>query len=69
MTAIELLEIIEDLQKEKREAGMHPDFVQRYELWEMLGSEIVIPLINELIRDDKIIMGDTMNDFYYRVKK
>lgn len=68
MTSDELYDFIVDVQSAKKEAGLHPTHIRRYELFEMLPKDEIYEPLNELIRNDRIKVGDTMNDLYYEPK-
>ncbi len=63
-----IIEIIKKINKQKKAANLHPDFVTLKEIRKELNLQLEIEL-NLLVEDEILKQGNNINDIYFIIKK
>ncbi len=63
-----LLEIIEKIQKEKEAKRIDPDHARYLEIIKITGKPVKDE-INNLVKEGKLEWGQTINDNWFKIKK
>ena len=67
MTIGELLNSIKALSESKKQQNVHPHFVTLKEISTIHDIGIVKPLLEEMVDNGTLIVGDTINDKYFLI--
>lgn len=68
-TPNEVIDILKKDRKHKEDAKKFPTYSIRIDLFRRYGRDNIRPGLVELVKTEQIIMGRTVNDYYFELKE